>query len=835
MNDCSDPIVNGCSSSDFIFSSVGDDVEDFPSGSVSSGCLMSGDNQLIYLVLTANSAGLLEWSVQGDANTGYLDWAIWPYDPNTTCAGLAAGTLAPLACCWNGSGVGYAGMASAANIPVGAPAVNFQPPIMLAPGQTVLLGISNFSGSLDGQNITLTFFDENLISCVPQTPDQTICLGETATINILTPGLDSPTFNWLVTTAVSNTTSGTNVLVNPNVTTNYQVAIHQAGVGAQVAFDTIVDFTVTVVNPPTPNAGIDQVLCVGNPIHLGGTSTNSSDIILWTNSFIGLGIPTVSFAPNSASLIPLVTANLAGLYTFVLHETNPTCPAVTDTCQIIVIEVDQLVAQVSPSCFGAADGEINITSTLGTEFSFDNGLTWQLSPNGTGFAEGTYTVCSRNALGCQKCNNVTVVNPENVVLNVSNDTIICQNGTANLSASATGGTTYFYHWDMTTSSSNTQAVSPLIDNYYTVSVENQNGCFSSEDSIHVTLRSPLSGTISPNDTICSGFSSLITSTCIGGNNGPYTFTWSTLDVGVGLSHNITDIPITDRIYSVTINDGCETTPILLSMNVIVSPNAVPIFTVDDDKMCESAVFILHNTTDPSLVESVVWHISNGDSYGNIATVITDPMIAGVYNVELVVTTPHGCISTLTETGFLTSDPKPNALFQYLPNPVRMFNTNVSFINTSTNAFTYEWEFESGAPATSTLLSPKVKFPDGVIGDYETRLIVTSPFGCIDTAYLTVHVLEELILYAPNSFTPDADEHNPTWRIYAEGIDLNSFELLIYDRWGEIVWTSHDITLSWDGKYNSQDPKEGTYTWTLTTKDIANDAKYYFNGHINLLK
>ena len=79
MNDCSDPIVNGCSSSDFIFSSVGDDVEDFPSGSVSSGCLMSGDNQLIYLVLTANSAGLLEWSVQGDANTGYLDWAIWAW------------------------------------------------------------------------------------------------------------------------------------------------------------------------------------------------------------------------------------------------------------------------------------------------------------------------------------------------------------------------------------------------------------------------------------------------------------------------------------------------------------------------------------------------------------------------------------------------------------------------------------------------------------------------------------------------------------------------------------------------------------------------------------
>ena len=46
MNDCTDPVVNGCSSSE-LFSSVGDAVDDFPTGSVASGCLWSGDNQLI--------------------------------------------------------------------------------------------------------------------------------------------------------------------------------------------------------------------------------------------------------------------------------------------------------------------------------------------------------------------------------------------------------------------------------------------------------------------------------------------------------------------------------------------------------------------------------------------------------------------------------------------------------------------------------------------------------------------------------------------------------------------------------------------------------------------
>ncbi len=836
MNDCSDPVVNGCSSSDFVFSSVGDDVEDFPTGSTASGCLNSGDNQLIYLVLTANSSGLLEWSVQGDANTGFLDWAIWPYDPNSTCSELAAGTLAPLACCWNMSGVGFAGMSSAANMPPGAPAGNFQPPITLTPGQTVLLGISNFSGGLDGQNITLTFFDENLISCVPQTPDQTICLGDTATVNIITPGLDSPTFNWLVTTAVSNVTSGVNVLVNPLVTTNYQVAIHQAGTGSQVDFDTIVDFTITVVNPLTPNAGLDQVLCIGNPINLVGTSTYPTDVMLWTNSFVGTTpVPTVSYAPNSASLTPIVTVNQPGLYTFVLHETNPTCPAVTDTCNIVIIEVDQIVSQVSPSCFGALDGEIHITSVLGIEFSFDNGVSWQVSPDGIGFGAGIYTVCSRNAIGCQKCNSVTVVDPPQVVLTVSNDTLICQNGSANLVGTAIGGTSFIYHWGMTTSTSSNQTISPLTDAYYTVMAENQNGCLSAQDSIHVTLRLPLTGNITPNDTICPGFSSLISSSCAGGDNGPYNFNWSTLDVGVGLTDDITDSPASDRLYSVTINDGCETTPIVLNTNVIVSPIAVPLFTVVDDEICESAVFVLNNTTDPTLVGSVVWNISNGDTYSDLVTVNTNPMIAGVYNVEMIVTTPAGCVSSLTLNDFLTSHPKPKALYQYLPNPVRMFNTNVSFINTSENAYTYHWEFEDGVPSSSNELSPKIKFPDGVVDNYDTRLIATSPYGCIDTADLTVYVFEEVLLYAPNTFTPDGDEHNPTWKVIAEGIDLNDFELLIYNRWGEIVWVTHDIHSAWDGRYNSEAAKEGIYTWTLTTKDLTNDAKYYFNGHINLLK
>jgi gliding motility-associated-like protein len=93
----------------------------------------------------------------------------------------------------------------------------------------------------------------------------------------------------------------------------------------------------------------------------------------------------------------------------------------------------------------------------------------------------------------------------------------------------------------------------------------------------------------------------------------------------------------------------------------------------------------------------------------------------------------------------------------------------------------------------------------------------------------------MLIYAPNTFTPDGDSFNQTWKVVASGIDLTVFDLFIYDRWGEKIWESHDLDDSWSGVYQGQNVPEGTYTWTLRVKDVVNDSKYYYNGHINLLR
>ncbi|MFT5778302.1 MAG: gliding motility-associated-like protein, partial [Crocinitomicaceae bacterium] len=176
-----------------------------------------------------------------------------------------------------------------------------------------------------------------------------------------------------------------------------------------------------------------------------------------------------------------------------------------------------------------------------------------------------------------------------------------------------------------------------------------------------------------------------------------------------------------------------------------------------------------------------------------------------------------------------------AHFAYSPNPVLMFNPEVHFTNLSSNATNYQWTFEEGNPLQSTLTNPTVQFPDGVVGTYEVVLIATSQLGCADTTELNVIVSPEILIYVPNSFTPDDDEHNQNWLVYMDGIDIYDYELLVFNRWGELVWENHDISIGWDGTFNGQNVQTGMYTWIIHTKDLLNDERYTFNGHVNVMR
>jgi gliding motility-associated-like protein len=113
-------------------------------------------------------------------------------------------------------------------------------------------------------------------------------------------------------------------------------------------------------------------------------------------------------------------------------------------------------------------------------------------------------------------------------------------------------------------------------------------------------------------------------------------------------------------------------------------------------------------------------------------------------------------------------------------------------------------------------------------------------GCQDTFSYVIERADELIYYVPNSFTPDANGRNDVFQpVFTEGFDPYSFRMLIFNRWGQIVFESQDATIGWEGTYGTGADifkcQDGVYTWQIEFRRLENDEIIYLDGHVTLIK
>src|SRR6202008_2255153 len=120
-----------------------------------------------WMIITCQTAGVLQFSFGAGggagAQAGYYDWAMWPYNPATTCGAIQGNTLAPVRCNWNAVSTGGTGIA--APLPAGANAGNFEPPLNVACGAQYLICFSNWSSA--SSTVSLNFFGTTSVSCTP--------------------------------------------------------------------------------------------------------------------------------------------------------------------------------------------------------------------------------------------------------------------------------------------------------------------------------------------------------------------------------------------------------------------------------------------------------------------------------------------------------------------------------------------------------------------------------------------------------------------------------------------------------------------------------------------
>lgn len=226
--------------------------------------------------------------------------------------------------------------------------------------------------------------------------------------------------------------------------------------------------------------------------------------------------------------------------------------------------------------------------------------------------------------------------------------------------------------------------------------------------------------------------------------------------------------------------------------------------------------------------------ANGNQIGTGASISEIFTNSGCYDITLVASVGN-CTSSSTVLDLICVDNAPNAAFTSSILQFSGGSESVTFTNNSTGASSYFWDFGNGN--SSTAENPNVLY-NNTTGNTLVTLYASSDNGCIDSASLVITYVENAIFYVPNSFTPDQDEFNQTWGpVFTQGFDPYNFDLFVFNRWGEVIWESHDAAKKWDGTYGLKglECPDGVYTWKISFKPKETDKKISLTGSINLLR
>jgi gliding motility-associated-like protein len=229
-------------------------------------------------------------------------------------------------------------------------------------------------------------------------------------------------------------------------------------------------------------------------------------------------------------------------------------------------------------------------------------------------------------------------------------------------------------------------------------------------------------------------------------------------------------------------------------------------------------------------------MSDGTILNGCGTVSNTFEAIDCYDITLTATDNFGCTNSLTSTNLVCVEAPPIASFNGTPSVLNEYDSEVNFINTTVGGATYFWDFGDGS-GSSTLVNPDHDYAEAGVGSYLVTLIAYSPTGCSDTTTRPIQLLEDLIYYIPNTFTPDDDMYNQLFKpIFTSGYDPFDYTLLIYNRWGELLFESHNVDFGWDGTFGDQGlVKEGSYTWKIEFKTKASDERKMIVGHVNVLR
>lgn len=468
-----------------------------------------------------------------------------------------------------------------------------------------------------------------------------------------------------------------------------------------------------------------------------------------------------------------------------------------------------------------ASGSGNYVWSPASGLSTTSGATVSASPSAT----TTYTV-NGSQNGCSATGSVTVTVGSSPVVTATSNAPICLGETLELSANSDAGATYSWSGPGNFSSTDQNPVLPNAtaanEGIYTVTVD-VNGC-SNTATTTVTLNPTVTPVITAVNPVCENNGTITLSATPPGG------TWS----GTGITSPALFDPNVANPGTHTITYDLAPLPCGGSATTSITVNPIPDVevSVSGTVGCEPFTVTLSDASIPSS-QSITWDFGDGSPVSTSIGAQTHEFVnPGCYSVT-VSSSSNGCSNTETFPNLVCVVANPVAEFTVSDFTANIFFPSFNFINQSTDATQYVWTFGDGAG--STVLNPSHTYAE-MPGEYEVTLVAVNQGGCSDTVSKFVQVLEELIFYVPNAFTPDGDEYNNVFTpVFTSGFDPFNYNLTIFNRWGEILFESQDHLYGWDGTYQGLPVPEGSYVWRLNFKDSRSDKRYQHTGHFTVLR
>lgn len=375
-------------------------------------------------------------------------------------------------------------------------------------------------------------------------------------------------------------------------------------------------------------------------------------------------------------------------------------------------------------------------------------------------------------------------------------------------------------------------------------VEKNNGCVGSFDTLKafVTVME-ISSAFIADSAICIGNSAIVTYTGLfsdsasytwdfdggavitGSGQGPYELEWTsagTKNISLHLMGSNGCLSDT-TLQQVIVEDSLQAPVILCSSlsqdSVVFAWDSVPNANSYEISLDSGKTWTSWNSTN-----GMGLYTANGLNQGDSVNLMVKPLGGLCISGHTSNTT---CIA---QDCFVLGFPSANFLAD--EDVASADHRTLTFTDQSAGAISWTWYFGDGAIDSGQTVTHTYD----TAGQFMVTLVVINKWGCVDSINKAVVIISDYMLYIPNAFTPDGDGLNEYFLPTGEFVGVVKYEMYIFNRWGEVLFTTSDILKGWDGASDKTGEKvqDGAYPYMIRVQN-QKDETSVFRGMILLLK